>query len=287
MSEKRKLIVLDDEGLTIANQCELIGISRSSYYYEPVSESELNLQLMRMIDEQYMSTPFYGSRRMTMMLKKNNQNINRKKVQRLMRAMGLEAMYPRPKTSIGNKEHYKFPHLLKDFAIDKPNQVWGTDITYIPTEMGYLFLTAVLDLFSRYVLSWKLSDNLESDFCIEALQEALSKGVKPEIFNTDQGVQYTSKAHTGLLQQHGISISMSGKGKCWDNIFVERLWRSLKYEEVYLGNYVNGKDASDGIGRYFNFYNNDRLHQTLDYKTPSMIHYFSNTAINGTDQYVL
>lgn len=272
---------MDDEGLTIAHQCKLIGISRSSYYYEPIPESELNLRLMRMIDEQYMSTPFYGSRRMTMILRKNDQIINRKKVQRLMKTMGLEAMYPRPKTSIGNKAHYKFPHLLKDLAIDKPNQVWGTDITYIPTEMGYLFLAAVLDLFSKYVLSWKLSDNLESDFCIEVLQEALSKGMKPEIFNTDQGVQYTSKAHTELLQKHGISISMSGKGRYRDNIFVERLWRSLKYEEVYLRNYVNGKEASDGIGRYFNFYNNDRLHQTLDYKTPNMIHYLNNNNHSG------
>jgi putative transposase len=215
---------------------------------------------------------------MTNILKSNGEIINRKKVQRLMKIMGLEAMYQRPRTSIGNKEHYKFPHLLKDLEICKPNQVWGTDITYIPTETGYLYLAAILDLFSRYVLSWKLSDNLESNFCVEVLQEALSSGMKPVIFNTDQGAQYTSKAHTRLLQMHGISISMSGKGKCWDNIFVERLWRSLKYEEVYLGSYTDGKEASDGIGRYFNFYNNDRLHQTLNYKTPSMIHYLSNTS---------
>lgn len=250
-----------------------MGISRSSYYYKPIPESERNLRIMKMIDEIYMSAPFYGSRRIKESLAIKGEIVNRKKVQKLMEIMGLEAFYPRPKTSIGNKEHYKFPHLLANLEICKPNQVWGTDITYIPTETGYLYLAAVLDLFSRYVLSWKLSDSLESGFCIEVLENALSNGVKPEIFNTDQGVQYTSKAHIGVLQRYGISISMSGKGKCWDNIFVERLWRSLKYEEVYPGHYANGKEATEGIGRYFNFYNNERLHQTLDYKTPRTIHY--------------
>lgn len=247
-------------------------VSRSSYYYEPGFESELNLRLMRMIDEQYMSTPFYGSRRMTEVLKAKGENVNRKKIQRLLRLMGIETMYPKPKTSTRNKEHYKFPYLLKDVTICKPNQAWGTDITYIPTETGFLYLTAVLDLFSRYVLSWELSDSLESDFCIKVLESALMKGKKPEIFNTDQGVQYTSKAHIGLLQKYNIAISMTGKGKCWDNIFVERLWRSLKYEEVYLKNYANNQEATIGIKGYLNFYNNDRLHQFLGYKTPSSIY---------------
>jgi len=230
---------------------------------------------MRMIDEQYLTTPFYGSRRMTIMLKNKNEIVNRKKVQRLMIKMGLEAMYARPKTSIGNKEHYKFPHLLKGLDICRPNQVWGTDITYIPTETGYLYLAAILDLYSRYVLSWKLSDSLEGDFCVDILEEALKRGIKPEIFNTDQGAQYTSKAHTAVLQRFNIAISMSGKGKCWDNIFVERLWRSLKYEEVYPGNYVDGKQARDRINWYFNFYNNERVHQSLDYETPNSIHFRS------------
>lgn len=260
------------EELTIVEQCELLGTGRSSYYYQPLPESERNLRLMRLIDEQYMSTPFYGSRRMREVLIARGEIVNRKTIQRLMKVMGIEAMYPRPKTSIGNKEHYKYPHLLNDLDIYKPNQVWGTDITYIPTETGYLYLAAVLDLYSRYVLSWTLSDNMESDFCLEVLAKALKKGKKPEIFNSDQGAQYTSKAHTGLLQKHGIAISMSGKGRCWDNIFVERLWRSLKYEEVYPGSYANSKEAKDGIDGYLNFYNNDRLHQTLNYKTPKVIY---------------
>lgn len=261
------------EELTISKQCELLGISRSSYYYEPISVSERDLRLMKMIDEQYISTPFYGSRLMKECLKRKGEVVNRKKVRRLMIQMGLEAIYQRPKTTFGNKEHYKFPHLLKDLKIDKPNQVWGTDITYIPTESGYLYLAAILDLFSRYVLSWGLSDSLESDFCVDVLEMALNTGKIPQILNSDQGTQYTSKAHTQLLQNHGVSISMSGKGKCWDNIFVERLWRSLKYEEVYLGNYVDGKEAKLGIDRYFSFYNNVRMHQSLDYKTPSEIHF--------------
>ncbi len=260
------------EELSVVKQCELIGISRSSFYYKPEPVSELDLQIMRMIDEQYMSTPFYGSRRMKQALEKKGETVNRKKIQRLMGIMGIEAMYARPKTSIGNKEHYKFPHLLKDVNICKPNQVWGTDITYIPMETGYLYLAAVLDLYSRYVISWKLSESLETDFCIEVLLDALKKGAKPEIFNSDQGIQYTSKAHTEILKRHEIAISMSGKGKCWDNIFVERLWRSLKYEEVYLNNYANAMQAIDGIDWYFNFYNNDRVHQMLKYKTPKSVY---------------
>ena len=186
--------------------------------------------------------------------------------------MGLEAMYPKPRTSIGNKEHYKFPYLLNNLKIVKPNQVWGTDITYIPLETGYLYLVAILDLFSRYVISWNISNNMESDFCIQALEEALENGIKPEIMNSDQGAQYTSKAWTELLKKQSVAISMSGKGRCWDNIFVERLWRSLKYEEVYPKNYSTGKEAKDGIDWYFNFYNDKRLHEKLAYNTPKGIY---------------
>jgi putative transposase len=260
------------EGISISKQCELIGLSRASYYYEAVKESEINLRIMRMIDEQYLMTPFYGSRRMIEALKIKGEIVNRKRLQRLMRVMGIEAMYPKPKTSIGNKEHYKHPYLLRDLKIYKPNQVWGTDITYIPTEFGYLYLVAVLDLFSRYVVSWTLSDSLESDFCIDAIEKALKKG-RPEILNSDQGVQYTSKAYINLLKENKITISMSGKGRCWDNIFVERLWRSFKYEEVYLKGYSSGKEAQEGTDWYFTFYNNDRLHEKLDYKTPKKIYY--------------
>jgi putative transposase len=261
------------EDLPIDKQCELLGLARASYYYEPALETKLNLKIMRMIDEQYLITPFYGSRRMTEELKRKGEVVNRKRLQRLMRVMGIEAMYPRPKTSIGNKDHYKFPYLLKGLIIDKPNQVWGTDITYVPTEAGYLYLVAILDFYSRYVISWGISDNLESDFCIKAVKDGLRRMGKPEILNSDQGVQYTSKAYVSLLKENEIAISMSGKGRCWDNIFVERLWRSFKYEEVYLKGYCTGKEARDGMDWYFNFYNNNRLHEKLGYTTPKEVHY--------------
>jgi len=261
-----------EENLPVVKQCKLLGLSRSSYYYKPTPESELNLRLMKMIDEQYLITPFYGSRRMTEVLKAKGEDVNRKRLQRLMRLMGIEIMYPKPKTSIGNKE-YKHPYLLKELKINRPNQVWGTDITYIPTEIGYLYLVAILDLFSRYVVSWKISNSLESDFCIYAVENAIKNIGKPEIMNSDQGVQYTSKCYINLLKKHNISISMSGKGRCWDNIFVERLWRSLKYEEVYPKAYSTGKEAKEGTDWYFNFYNNVRLHEKLGYTTPQVVHY--------------
>ena len=206
-------------------------------------------------------------------LMKRGEDVNRKRVQRLMRIMGLEAMYPKPRTSIGNKHHYKYPYLLKSLDIIAPNQVWGTDITYVPVEDGYLYLVAILDLFSRYVVSWGVSDTLESDFCVDAVKSALKKGNKPKILNSDQGAQYTSKAYTELLKINGIAISMSGRGRCWDNIFVERLWRSYKYEEVYLKNYSTEREMVEGSDCYFNFYNNQRPHQRLDYSTPREIYY--------------
>jgi putative transposase len=226
---------------------------------------------MRLIDEQYLIAPFNGSRSMTEELKRKGEDVNRKRVQRLMRIMGLEAMYPKPRTSINNREHYKYPYLLKNLSIKSPNEVWGTDITYIPTNFGYLYLVAVLDLFSRYVVSWCLSDSLETDFCIHAVEKALEKG-RPKILNSDQGCQYTSKAYIELLKKNDIAISMSGKGRCWDNIFVERLWRSFKHEEVYLKNYSTGNEAKEGTDWYFNFYNERRLHSSLGYKTPKMIY---------------
>ena len=228
---------------------------------------------MKEIDKLYLIAPFYGSRSMTTELKKKGEEVNRKRVQRLMREMGLEAMYPKPRTSIANKEHYKFPYLLKGLNISKPNQVWGTDITYVPTEDGYLYLVAVLDLFSRYVIEWEVSNNLESDFCINVIKKALKKLGKPEIINSDQGCQYTSKAYTSLLKENKILISMSGKGRCWDNIFVERLWRSYKYEEVYLKEYQTGKDVTEGANWYFNFYNNQRIHSKLNNNTPSSVYF--------------
>lgn len=237
-----------------------------------MKDSKLNLQLMREIDEIYLRAPFYGSRNMTIELNKKGRAINRKRVQRLMRLMGLETMYPKPRTSIGNKDDYKYPFLLKDLKICRPNQVWGTDITYVPTENGFLYIVAVLDLFSRYVISWVISDKLENDFCIHAVEKALKNLKKPEIMNSDQGCQYTSKAYTSLLKKNGILISMSGKGRCWDNIFVERLWRSYKYEEVYLKEYETSQEVIEGANWYFNFYNNDRNHSKLNYRTPKSVH---------------
>lgn len=268
-------LVCTEEDLSLAKQCELLGLARSSYYYKPVKTSEVNLRLMREMDKLYLVAPFYGSRSMTMELKKRGENVNRKRIQRLMREMGIEAMYPKPRLSIGNKDHFKFPYLLKNLKINKPNQVWGTDITYVPTEDGFLYLVAILDLFSRYVISWEISDNLESDFCVRAVENGLKRFEKPEIMNSDQGCQYTSQAYTSLLKKNAISISMSGKGRCWDNIFVERLWRSYKYEEVYLKEYETGEDVVEGANWYFNFYNNERIHSKLDYNTPKTV-YFRN-----------
>jgi putative transposase len=228
---------------------------------------------MRLIDEMYLVAPGYGSRKMTEELKNNGEIVNRKKVQRLMRLMGLEVKYPKPRTTFSNKEHYKYPYLLKNLTITKPNQVWGTDITYIPMEKHFVYLVAIIDLYSRYVLSWEISENLESDFCIKALTAAFKNYGTPKIINSDQGTQYTSIAYTEIVKNHGVSISMSGRGRCWDNIFVERLWRSLKQEEVYLKCYETKVEAVNNINDYFYFYNNRRLHQSLKYKTPAFVYY--------------
>lgn len=251
----------------------MLDLPRSSYYYKPIQESEQNLRLMRIIDELYLETPFYGSRQMTEQLKSMGESVNRKRIQRLMRIMGLEAMFPGPKTSIANKDDYKYPYLLKNLNIREPNEVWGTDITYIPIETGYIYLVAILDLYSRFVISWELSNTLESEFCVHAIENGLKLGKRPRIINSDQGSQYTSKAYTETLKKQGIEISMSGKGRCWDNIFVERLWRSFKHEEVYIKNYSTCKEAKDGAEWYFNFYNQKRLHSSLGYKTPQTVHY--------------
>ena len=223
---------------------------------------------MRRIDEQYLKTPFYGSRRMEDYLDGQGFEVNRKRVQRLMRLMGLEAIYPKPRLSQRNQEHEVFPYLLRDVVIERPDQVWSTDITYLPMRRGFLYLVAIIDWFSRYVLSWRLSNTLDTVFCIDALEEALSGSRRPDIFNSDQGCQFTSKAFTGRLKARDISISMDGRGRAFDNIFIERLWWAVKYEEVYLHAYENGRVAHDRLGRYFLFYNVERPHQSLDYRTP-------------------
>lgn len=266
----RELVDLENKPFSLRRQCELLSLSRSSLYYEPASETDLNLELMRYIDEIYTEWPFYGSRKVTEELINMGYAVNRKRIQRLMRTMGLEVIYPKPNLSKPDLSHRKYPYLLKGVKIDSVNQVWSTDITYIPMKKGYLYLTAVLDWFTRYVLTWRLSNNLESSFCIEALEEALEKG-KPEMFNTDQGVQFTCNSFLNVLEKRQIRISMDGKGRALDNIFVERLWRTVKYEEVYCKAYESYYEAEYNLCQYFKFYNNKRLHQSLGYRTPEEV----------------
>jgi putative transposase len=254
--------------LSIRRQCELLSVSRSGLYYEPVAPDADELALMRRIDELHLAMPFYGSRKIAETLKTEGRPTNRKCVQRLMRIMGLESMAPKPSTSRAAAEHPKYPYLLRGLKITRVNQVWSTDITYIPLARGFAYLVAILDWHSRLVLSWRVSNTLDTSFCIDALQEALWRYGTPEIFNTDQGAQFTSDDFTSVLREHGVKISMDGKGRCLDNVFVERLWRSLKYEEVYLHAYDSVREARVGIGEYFRFYNTERPHQALGYQTP-------------------
>jgi putative transposase len=251
-------------------QCELLGVNRSGLYYEPLGESDENLALMRLLDEQYTRTPFYGSRKMVEWFDTQGFNVNRKRVARLMSLMGIEAVYPKPKLSQPGEGHRIYPYLLRGVEVNRANQVWSTDITYIRMAQGFVYLVAVMDWFSRYVLSWSLSLTMELDFCVEALRSALRRG-RPDIFNSDQGSQFTSEKFTGELAAHKIAISMDGRGRCMDNIFIERLWRSLKYEEVYLKDYASVKEARSGITKYFRFYNEERLHQSLEYRTPATL----------------
>ena len=276
MSVERRREVVDHRhpSLSIVRQCRLLDISRSGVYYQPKGISEDDLVHMKLIDRQYLATPFYGARKIAAWLKSQDYRVNRKRIRRLMRIMGLKAIYRRPRTSKPASGHKIYPYLLSGMKITRPNQVWAADITYIPMARGFLYLVAIIDWYSRYVLSWKLSNTLDADFCVEALEEALEKG-KPEIFNTDQGSQFTGEAFTGLLKQHGIRISMDGKGSYNDNLFIERLWRSVKYEEVYLKAYQDGREARTGLGNYFRFYNIERPHQTHGYRTPAEV-YTSN-----------
>ena len=257
--------------ISVRRQCELLGVNRSGLYYESRGESEENLRLMRLLDEQYTRAPFYGSRKMVEWLATQDQVVNRKRVSRLMALMGIEAVYPKPKLSQPGEGHRIYPYLLRGITVERVNQVWSTDITYLRMARGFLYLVAVMDWFSRFVLSWALSLTLEVDFCVQALQGALRRG-RPDIFNSDQGSQFTSEEFTGELEAQGIVISMDGRGRYLDNIFIERLWRSLKYEEVYLKDYRSVTEAQAGLQRYFRFYNQERLHQSLDYRTPAAIY---------------
>jgi len=258
--------------LSIRRQCELVGLNRASFYRQPNGETPMNLQLMREIDEVYTRIPFYGYRKMTVCLNNRGHNINHKRVARLMRIMGLHAVYPRPRTSIADREHKKYPYLLRGLDITRPNQVWSTDITYVPMPTGFMYLVAVIDWFSRFVLAWQLSNTLDGLFCLDALSLALQQG-QPDIFNTDQGVQFTAKAFTDTLEAANIRISMDGRGRAFDNIFIERLWRSVKYEDIYLKEYRTVHALEAGLSDYFYLYNYERPHQSLAYRTPAAVHF--------------
>jgi len=258
--------------MTLSRQCQLLGLARASYYYQAASESDENLMLMRLMDEQFTRTPFYGSPRMTAWLRLQGYPVNHKRVERLMRVMGIEAIYPKPKGNRSAPGHRVYPYLLKGVVIERVNQVWSTDITYVPMAKGFMYLVAILDWYSRYVLSWEVSNTLEVSFCLAALERALSMA-KPEIFNTDQGSQFTSREFTSRLATEPVSISMDGRGRAFDNIFIERLWRTVKYEDIYLKKYETVPDLLSGLTEYFGFYNNDRLHQSLDYQTPRAVYF--------------
>ncbi len=260
----------DHADISLRRQCELLGVNRSGLYYQPRGESAENLKLMRLIDEEYTRRPFFGSRRIMLWLHERGYPVGRHRVRRLMEFMGLEAVYPKPRLSQPGEGHAIYPYLLHGVEITRVNQVWSTDITYIRMAEGFVYLVAIMDWFSRFVLSWALSLTMDADFCVEALKRALRRG-RPEIFNSDQGSQFTCEKFTGVLKQCGVSISMDGRRRCLDNIFIERLWRSLKYEEVYLRDYTRVPEARTGIGNWFRFYNHQRFHQSLAYRTPALV----------------
>jgi putative transposase len=265
---KRSLVEQGHPGLSVRRQCQLLGLCRASLYYEAGQETKENLALMRKIDEHYTRCPFYGSRRWRAWLKGEGYPVNRKRVQRLMRLMGLEAIYPKPRLSAADRQHRVYPYLLRGVSIDRPDQVWSADITYVPLGSGFMYLAATIDWYSRYVIAWRLSNTLDGSFCLGMLEEALSQG-RPEVFNTDQGVQFTARAWPARLESAGVAVSMDGRGRCLDNVFVERLWRTVKYEDIYLKGYEAVPPLQAGLSAYFGFYNEERLHQALDYRTPA------------------
>nr|WP_261399229.1 IS3 family transposase [Leisingera daeponensis] len=270
---RRKMIEPANVNLPIGKQCKLLSISRSSFYYQPKGETALNLMLMRRIDEQFLETPFFGVRQMTWHLRNEGHLVNEKRIRRLMRVMGLMPIYQKPNTSKAAKGHKTFPYLLRGLRVGRPNQVWAADITYLPMRKGFLYLVAIIDWHTRKVLAWRISNTLEADFCVEALNEAIHKFGPPEIMNTDQGSQFSSFARTDRLRRSGVRISMDGKGRFLDNIFVERLWRSLKYECVYLHAWETGSEAKAGVGRWIEFYNRKRPHSALGRKPPAIVYW--------------
>ena len=267
------MIEFNNPDISVVRQCKLLKISRTSVYYTPKGEKPENLKLMRLLDEQYLKTPTYGSRSMVTFLEKLGYDKNRKRIQRLMRLMGLEAIYPKKKTSKPNPAHKIYPYLLRKLCIDHPNQVWAADISYLPMEQGFMYLVAIMDWHSRKVLSWRVSNTMDSDFCVTALKEAIHKYGCPEIFNTDQGSQFTSESFTTVLKDKDIKISMDGRGRFQDNIFIERLWWTLKYHYFYLRTFETGSDLRNGLRSWFKYYNQERFHQSLDNWTPNEIYY--------------
>lgn len=263
---------MDEENLSLRRQCQLLSLNRSRLYYEKRPENQRNLAVMEAIDRQYLETPYYGIRKMTEVLRRQGFHVNHKRVQRLMRLMGLMAIYQRPKTSRRNRQHPVFPYLLRNLTIERPNQVWAADLTYIPMAHGFVYLVAILDWHSRYVLSWRVSNSMEGRFCLEALEEAFETYGLPEIFNTDQGSQFTAQAWIDCLKAQEVQISMDGRGRFLDNIFVERLWRTVKYEEIYLKRYETVRELKAGLTGYLRHYNETRLHQALDYLTPAQVY---------------
>jgi len=274
------LIEADHLEIPVYRQCALLGLSRSGYYYRAQGENPLNLRLMNLIDEQYTQMPFYGVEKITKWLRRQGFGVNPKRIRRLMRLMGLEAIYPKPRLSMPSDGHKKYPYLLRDLAIERPDQVWCTDITYIRMLHGFLYLVAMMDWHSRYVLAWELSNTLDKQFCLDALERALAVS-QPEIFNSDQGSQFTGSEFTGRLEAAGVRVSMDGRGRVFDNIFIERLWRSVKYEEVYLHSYESVGEAQHGLARYFRLYNAERLHQSLGYRTPHEVYFGESINHNG------
>jgi putative transposase len=268
IERRRQMIEPEHPRLSVVRQCELVSISRSGFYYRPAGETPLNLALMRLIDEQFLQTPWYGSRQMARHLRREGYTVGRKRVRRLMARMGLEPIYQRPRTTIPHPGHRIYPYLLREMVIDRPNQVWCADITYIPMRRGFLYLVAVMDWSTRKVLSWRVSNTMDVEFCIEALEDALARFGRPDIFNSDQGRQFTSPRFTGVLQAAGVRISMDGRGRWMDNGFIERLWRSLKYECIYLHAFETGTDLRAGLTSWIGYYNARRPHSTLAGRTP-------------------
>ena len=279
VSERRGLIERDHKDLSIMRQCTLLSISRSGFYYQPLPETPFNLSLMEIIDKQFLEAPWYGSRQMTRHLRRMGHEVGRKRVKRLMALMGLAAVYQRPRTTIPNPDHKIYKYLLRDLVIDRPNHVWCADITYIPMRRGFLYLVAIMDWATRKVLAWRVSNTMDASFCVEALKDAMARFGKPEIFNTDQGSQFTSSDFTDVLNDAKIRISMDGRGRWMDNVFIERLWRSLKYECVYLHAFETGSQLRAGLTKWINYYNAERPHSTFGGKTPDECYWATGNEI--------